>query len=40
MNTKKIWVISLIFGLAAAGFVYISLYAKEGATTSASVRCK
>src|SRR4051794_15036948 len=37
MNIKKIWLISLIFGLAAAGIVYISLYAKQGATTTASV---
>lgn len=36
MNTKRIWIISLILGLAVAGFVYISLFAKENSSTPAS----
>lgn len=36
MNTKKIWIISLILGLAVAGFVYVTTFAKEKATTPAS----
>ncbi|MCM3765808.1 Flp pilus assembly protein CpaB [Neobacillus niacini] len=36
MNTKKIWIISLIFGVAVAGFVYLTIFAKENDTTPAS----
>ncbi len=37
MNTKKIWIISLIMGLAVAGVVYISIFAKENTAAPASV---
>jgi pilus assembly protein CpaB len=37
MNTKKIWIISLVFGLAVAGFVYVTYFAKERVSTPASV---
>lgn len=36
MNTKKIWIISLILGLAVAGVVYLTLIAKENPSTPAS----
>ncbi|GHH97578.1 Flp pilus assembly protein CpaB [Neobacillus kokaensis] len=36
MNTKKIWLISLVLGLAVAGFVYISIFAKNNQTTPAN----
>ncbi|MEH7352859.1 Flp pilus assembly protein CpaB [Neobacillus drentensis] len=36
MNTKKIWLISLILGLAVAGFLYITIIAKEKPSTPAS----
>ncbi|PAE44385.1 Flp pilus assembly protein CpaB [Bacillus sp. 7884-1] len=36
MNTKKIWIISLMLGLTVAGFVYLSIYAKDRASTPAS----
>ncbi|WHY76780.1 Flp pilus assembly protein CpaB [Neobacillus sp. WH10] len=36
MNTKKIWVISLILGIIVAGLVYITIFAKENAATPAS----
>jgi pilus assembly protein CpaB len=37
MNTKKIWLISLILGLSVAILVYISIFTKDNATTPASV---
>ncbi|WP_052427410.1 Flp pilus assembly protein CpaB [Neobacillus niacini] len=37
MNTKKIWMISLILGLTVAGIVYISIFAKDNTSTPASV---
>ncbi|MBU8914607.1 Flp pilus assembly protein CpaB [Bacillus sp. FJAT-29953] len=37
MNTKKIWIISLIFGIAVAGFVYFAVFAKGNGSTPASV---
>ncbi len=36
MNTKKIWIISLVLGLMVAGFVYLSILAKEKPATPAS----
>ena len=36
MNTKKIWMISLILGLMVAGVVYISIFAKDNTTAPAS----
>ncbi|QCJ44026.1 Flp pilus assembly protein CpaB [Bacillus sp. S3] len=36
MNTKKIWLISLILGLLVAGVVYVAILAKENASTPAS----
>ncbi|MEW9051420.1 MAG: Flp pilus assembly protein CpaB [Neobacillus sp.] len=36
MNTKKIWMISLILGLTVAGFVYLTMFAKNEAVTPAS----
>ncbi|AZU63886.1 Flp pilus assembly protein CpaB [Neobacillus mesonae] len=33
MNTKKIWLVSLVLGLAVAGFVYISVFAKNTSST-------
>jgi pilus assembly protein CpaB len=36
MNTKKIWIISLIFGLMVAGLVYITTFAKDNGSTPAS----
>ncbi|MED4204593.1 Flp pilus assembly protein CpaB [Neobacillus mesonae] len=36
MNTKKIWLVSLVLGLAVAGFVYISVFAKNNTSTPAS----
>lgn len=36
MNTKKIWIISFILGLALSGFVYITVLAKEKPSTPAS----
>ncbi|MEH7245301.1 Flp pilus assembly protein CpaB [Neobacillus niacini] len=36
MNTKKIWMISLILGLMVAGIVYISIFAKDNTTAPAS----
>ncbi|CAH2714466.1 hypothetical protein BACCIP111895_01629 [Neobacillus rhizosphaerae] len=36
MNTKKIWIISLILGLVVAGFAYITIFAKEKPSTPAS----
>lgn len=36
MNTKKIWIISLILGIFVAGFVYLSIFAKQNASTPAS----
>ncbi|MFZ7943943.1 Flp pilus assembly protein CpaB [Neobacillus sp. 19] len=36
MNTKKIWLISLILGLMVAGVVYVAILAKENASTPAS----
>ncbi|PEQ95933.1 Flp pilus assembly protein CpaB [Bacillus sp. AFS006103] len=38
MNTKKIWMISLILGMAVAGFLYITIIAKEKASTPASTQ--
>jgi pilus assembly protein CpaB len=38
MNTKKIWMISLILGLAVAGFLYITIIAKEKGSTPASTQ--
>lgn len=37
MNTKKIWMISLILGLTVAGFVYLTIFAKDNSSTPASV---
>ncbi|WP_342432921.1 Flp pilus assembly protein CpaB [Neobacillus sp. FSL H8-0543] len=37
MNTKRIWIISLILGLTVAGFVYLTTFAKENSATPASV---
>jgi pilus assembly protein CpaB len=37
MNTKKIWMISLILGLTVAGFIYLSMFAKESGSAPASV---
>jgi pilus assembly protein CpaB len=37
MNTKKIWMISLILGVMVAGIVYISIFTKDKSTTPASV---
>jgi pilus assembly protein CpaB len=36
MNTKKIWMVSLILGLTVAGFIYLTLYAKDKPTSPAS----
>jgi pilus assembly protein CpaB len=36
MNTKKIWMISLILGIAVAGFTYLTVFAKEKVTTASS----
>ncbi|MCL6570224.1 MAG: hypothetical protein K6T88_00890 [Bacillus sp. (in: Bacteria)] len=36
MNTKKIWMISLILGLTIAGFVYLTIFVKEKPSTPAS----
>ncbi|MBS4213280.1 MULTISPECIES: Flp pilus assembly protein CpaB [Neobacillus] len=36
MNTKKIWIISLIFGIAVAGVVYFTVFAKGNGSTPAS----
>jgi pilus assembly protein CpaB len=36
MNTKKIWIISVVLGLMVAGFVYLSLFSKEKTSTPAS----
>jgi pilus assembly protein CpaB len=36
MNTKKIWMISLILGLMVAGIVYISIFTKDNTTAPAS----
>ncbi|MEC1523507.1 Flp pilus assembly protein CpaB [Neobacillus niacini] len=36
MNTKKVWMISLILGLMVAGIVYISIFAKDNTTAPAS----
>jgi pilus assembly protein CpaB len=36
MNTKKIWLISLILGLTVSGFVYLTMFAKDSASTPAS----
>ncbi|WP_066314422.1 Flp pilus assembly protein CpaB [Bacillus sp. FJAT-29814] len=36
MNTKKIWLISLILGLIVAGFLYVSIFSKESGSTPAS----
>jgi pilus assembly protein CpaB len=38
MNTKKIWIISLMLGLTVAGFVYLTMYAKDRASTPSSVQ--
>lgn len=35
MNTKKIWIISLILGLTVAGFSYLTIFSKEKVTTAA-----
>jgi pilus assembly protein CpaB len=35
MNTKKIWIISLILGLTVAGFSYFTIFSKERVTTAA-----
>jgi len=35
MNTKKIWMISLILGLTVAGFSYFTIFSKEKVTTAA-----
>jgi pilus assembly protein CpaB len=35
MNTKKIWIISLILGLTVAGFSYLTVFPKENVTTAA-----
>jgi pilus assembly protein CpaB len=35
MNTKKIWIISLILGLTVAGFSYFTIFSKEKVTTAA-----
>lgn len=37
MNTKKLWMISLILGLTVAGFVYLSIFAKDSGSTPATV---
>jgi pilus assembly protein CpaB len=37
MNTKKIWMISLILGLAVAVFIYLSIFAKDSGSAPASV---
>jgi pilus assembly protein CpaB len=36
MNTKKIWLISLILGLMVSGVVYISIFAKDNTMAPAS----
>ncbi|WP_312468867.1 Flp pilus assembly protein CpaB [Neobacillus sp.] len=36
MNTKKIWIVSLVLGLAVAGFVYLTIFPKEKPSTPAS----
>lgn len=36
MNTKRIWMISLILGLTVAIFAYLTMFSKEGASTNAS----
>jgi pilus assembly protein CpaB len=36
MNTKKIWIISLIFGLMVAGLVYITTFSEGNSSTPAS----
>lgn len=36
MNTKKIWIISLVLGLAVAVFVYLSIFTKEKPSIPAS----
>jgi pilus assembly protein CpaB len=38
MNTKKIWIISLILGLTVAGFVYFTMFVKDNSSTPASVK--
>lgn len=35
MNTKKIWIISLILGIAVAGFAYLTIFQKENVSTAA-----
>lgn len=35
MNTKKIWIISFIFGIAFAGFVYLAIFVKKDPATPA-----
>lgn len=37
MNTKKIWMISLILGLTVAGFIYLSMFAKDSGSEPASM---
>ncbi|TDL73869.1 Flp pilus assembly protein CpaB [Rhodococcus qingshengii] len=37
MNTKKIWMISLILGLIVAGFVYLTIFAKDNSSNPASM---
>ncbi|EKN62549.1 SAF domain-containing protein [Neobacillus bataviensis LMG 21833] len=34
MNTKKIWMISVILGMAVAAFAYITIFSKETVTTA------
>lgn len=40
MNTKKIWIISLILGMTVAGLVYISLYAKSASVNVSDVQAE
>ncbi len=36
MNTKKIWIISMILGLTVAGFAYLTIFSKDKVSTAAS----
>jgi pilus assembly protein CpaB len=38
MNTKKIWMISLVLGLTVAGFVYLTMFANSNGSTPASTQ--
>ncbi|NWQ39364.1 Flp pilus assembly protein CpaB [Bacillus sp. EB106-08-02-XG196] len=37
MNTKKIWIISVVLGLIVACFVYVSVFSKEKTSSPASI---